>query len=84
MDPDFLMTLFLKPLWIPFTTNIYVNSRTEFSFWALWQAPMLIATDLRGLSKEKKKIVMNAEVIAINQDPLVKGGERLFNSSNGG
>lgn len=71
MDPDFLMTLYLKPLWIPYTANTYVNSKTEFSFWSIWQAPLLVATDLRSLSKQKKKILMNTEIIAINQDELV-------------
>lgn len=66
MDPDFLMTLFLEPIYIPYTLGSYVNSRTEFSFWCIWSAPLLIATDLRVLSKKKHEIITNKEVIAIN------------------
>ena len=77
MDPDFLETLF------PVTLN-FVDSRTEYSFWSLWSAPLLVATDLRNLSAEKASIVANPEVIAIDQDPLGRAGNRLFNTSMGG
>lgn len=55
LDPDFLMTLY--PLTMPF-----VNSRTEYSFWALWSAPLLVSTDIRHMSAEKRYILMNPEV----------------------
>eukprot|EP00045_Choanoeca_perplexa_P006845 m.59304 g.59304 ORF g.59304 m.59304 type:complete len:410 (-) comp13816_c0_seq3:32-1261(-) len=77
MDPDFLETLF------PITLN-FVDSRTEYSFWALWSAPLLVATDLRNLSVEKRSIVTNQEVIAIDQDALVQAGDRIYNTSQGG
>ncbi len=41
---------------------------TEFSFWSLFGAPLLVATDLRNLTDKKQ--ILNSEVIAINQDPL--------------
>lgn len=66
MDPDFLMTLFLEKLHVPFTLSTFINSRTEFSFWSIWSSPLLISTDLRDLSNRKKEIIMNEEVIAIN------------------
>jgi alpha-galactosidase len=71
MDPDFLETMFE-----PFTI-----SRTEYSFWSLWSAPLLMATDPANLSDEKKMIVMNPEVIAINQDPAFIAGERIRNDN---
>jgi len=69
MDPDFTETLFPTLPW--------VDSRTEFSFWCLWSAPILIATEINHMSDAKKKIVMNPEVIAIDQDPAAKGGYRV-------
>lgn len=75
MDPDFLETLFE-----PYTMN-FTNSRTEFSFWSLWSSPLLMATDPANLSDEKRSIVMNPEVIAINQDPAFIAGERLRNDN---
>lgn len=43
-DPDFLETLF-------FPTMNYIDSRTEFTFWSLWSAPLLVATDIRNLGE---------------------------------
>ena len=76
LDPDFLMTLF------PYTMS-FTDSRTEYTFWSLWSAPLVVATDIRGMSPEKKYILMNPEVIAINQDPGVKAGYRVMNESSG-
>lgn len=84
MDPDFLMTLFLENYtihgWTPMT---YTQSRTEFSFWSLWSAPLVMSTDPRDMSEEKLSIVMNEEVIAIDQDPLFVGGDRIMNATSG-
>mmetsp|Transcript_3592 Transcript_3592/g.3549 ORF Transcript_3592/g.3549 Transcript_3592/m.3549 type:complete len:414 (+) Transcript_3592:69-1310(+) len=82
MDPDFLETLFLEKYLE--NDNImmnYTNSRTEFSFWALWSSPLLVATDPANLSVEKASILLNTEVIAINQDPLFIAGERIRNDN---
>jgi len=77
MDPDFLETLF--PL-----TFTFIDSRTEFSFWSLWSAPLFVATDMRNLTAEKREILTNEEVIAIDQDPLSITGKRIFNATDGG
>jgi len=45
---------------------------------------LLVATDLRNLSAEKRSIVANAEVIAIDQDELGQAGDRIYNTSQGG
>jgi alpha-galactosidase len=70
MDPDFLMTLF----WPSMT---YTYSKTEFSFWSLWSAPLVVATNIYNMTAEKMSILMNAEVIAIDQDPLYTAGDRI-------
>jgi len=44
----------------------------------------LVSTDLRNMSDEKKNILMNPEVIAINQDPSNTAGDRLRNETGGG
>jgi alpha-galactosidase len=77
MDPDFLMTEYF--------TMDYTGSRTEYTFWSLWSAPLLISTDLRKLDveKDKMRIISNKEVIAINQDLLGIGGDRLVNNTDG-
>ena len=82
MDPDFLETLFLdKYLENEGIMMNYTNSRTEFSFWAMWSSPLLVATDPANLSEEKESILMNKEVIAINQDPAFISGERIRNDN---
>jgi alpha-galactosidase len=43
--------------------------RTHMSLWALLAAPLLAGNDLRTMTDETKSILMNAEVIAIDQDP---------------
>jgi hypothetical protein len=63
-DPDFLETLF--PVTMP-----YIESRTEYSFWALWSAPLIVATDIRNMSAKMASIITNPEVISIDQDELV-------------
>jgi len=74
MDPDFLMTLWGG-------TMDFTASRTEFSLWAMWAAPLLVATDVRRMSDEKRAIIMNEEVIAVNQDALAHAADRLRNDS---
>jgi len=74
-DPDFLMTGAI--------TMTHTDSVTEFSFWSLFAAPLIVSTDIRDMSN-KKDILLNEEVIAVNQDKLAKAGDRLAKWSNGG
>ena len=50
--------------------------RTHFSLWCLLAAPLMAGNDLRTMSAATLKILNNREVIAIDQDPLGKQGER--------
>jgi alpha-galactosidase len=43
--------------------------RTHMSLWAMLRAPLIAGNDLRQMSDETKSILMNAEVVAIDQDP---------------
>ena len=43
---------------------------THFSLWALAKAPLLIGCDMSSMSSDTLEILSNAEVIAVNQDPL--------------
>lgn len=42
--------------------------RTHMSLWSMLSAPLMAGNDLRNMSDETKSILMNAEVIAIDQD----------------
>ena len=41
-----------------------------FSLWAGLKSPLVIGADPRKLSSEALAILLNAEVLAVNQDPL--------------
>ncbi len=51
--------------------------RTHFSLWAMIAAPLIAGNDLRAKTVEIKQILLNKEVIAIDQDPLGKGGAQV-------
>jgi alpha-galactosidase len=51
--------------------------RTHMSLWAILAAPLLAGNDLSQMSADTKAILMNKEVIAIDQDPLGKQGDRV-------
>ena len=44
--------------------------RSHFSLWALMAAPLIAGNDLRSMDDATVEILTNAEVIAVNQDPL--------------
>ena len=59
------------------------NSRTEFSFWALWSAPLVVSTDIRNMSQSMRSILTNPEIIAVDQDASCTGGDRVRNDTSG-
>ena len=50
--------------------------RAHFSLWAIMAAPLIAGNDLRTMSQATKDVLMNAEVIAIDQDALGKQGKK--------
>ena len=46
--------------------------RTHMSLWAMLRAPLIAGNDLRQMTGETMSILMNADVIAIDQDPAAK------------
>ena len=42
--------------------------KTHFSIWSLFGSPLMIGCDVRNMSEETKKILMNRDVIAVAQD----------------
>jgi alpha-galactosidase len=51
--------------------------RAHFTMWAMLAAPLIAGNDLRHMSEETKTILLNADVIAIDQDPLGKQATRI-------
>ena len=57
--------------------------KTHFSFWAFMGSPLMIGCDIRSMSPETAKILLNKDLIAINQDkgyrqPFSIGGSFNF------
>lgn len=53
-----------------------VEYQSNMSLWAIMAAPLIASNDLRSMNAATKRILLNKEVIAIDQDPLGKQGER--------
>ncbi|WP_394841883.1 NPCBM/NEW2 domain-containing protein [Pendulispora brunnea] len=51
--------------------------RAHFSLWSILAAPLLLGNDIRAIDAETLRIVGEREVIAIDQDPLGRPGDRL-------
>ena len=42
--------------------------QTHFSLWAMMNSPLMIGCDVRNINDETRKILLNRDIIAINQD----------------
>jgi alpha-galactosidase len=51
--------------------------RLHMSLWSLLSAPLLAGNDLRTMTDETKSILLNAEVIAVDQDKAVNPPKRI-------
>eukprot|EP01006_Ploeotia_vitrea_P050618 TRINITY_DN67478_c3_g19_i1.p1 TRINITY_DN67478_c3_g19~~TRINITY_DN67478_c3_g19_i1.p1 ORF type:complete len:416 (+),score=48.85 TRINITY_DN67478_c3_g19_i1:34-1281(+) len=50
---------------------------TEFSIWAITASPLIVATDIRNMTDVMKKVLLNDEIIAVNQDTAPVPGDRI-------
>ncbi|WNI27407.1 ricin-type beta-trefoil lectin domain protein [Streptomyces sp. ITFR-6] len=60
-DPDFL---------IPGEALTDEETRSQFPLWSMMASPLILSTDVASLSPESLATVGNADIIAIDQDPL--------------
>ena len=51
--------------------------QAHFSMWAMMAAPLIAGNDVRSMASATKSILMNAEVIAVDQDSLGIQGTRV-------
>jgi alpha-galactosidase len=76
---------FTKPGWWPDPDMLEIGNggmsateyQTHLSLWAMIGAPLIAGNDLRTMTPEIHDILTNRDVIAIDQDPLGKGGQRI-------
>ncbi|WP_314588299.1 NPCBM/NEW2 domain-containing protein [Paenibacillus terrigena] len=51
--------------------------RAHFSLWSIMASPLIAGNDITAMSDATKKILLNKEVIAIDQDPLGIQGSKI-------
>jgi alpha-galactosidase len=74
---DFLETMFEV---LGVQTMSFIDSRTEMTFWSLWSAPLIVATDIRNMTAQKASILTNPEVLAIDDEP--SAGDLIANNTD--
>jgi len=57
------------------------EGRAHFSIWAMMAAPLITGNDLTKMSAATKATLTNAEVIAVDQDPLGQQGRVVASTS---
>jgi alpha-galactosidase len=54
--------------------------RAHFSLWAMMASPLMAGNDVAHMDATTRSILFNADVIAIDQDPLGVQGHRVWKS----
>jgi len=76
-DPDMLIVGMLGWNGNPRPTNLSKNEQIlHITHWAMLAAPLLIGCDMNQLDEFTFDLLANDEVLAVDQDELVKQGER--------
>jgi alpha-galactosidase len=52
----------------------------QFSLWSIFASPLILGSDLRFLSNATLSIIGNAEVVAVDTDPLMYRGRLVYDS----
>jgi Alpha galactosidase A/Alpha galactosidase C-terminal beta sandwich domain len=55
--------------------------QSHFSLWAIMAAPLIAGNDIRSMTASTKSILTNADVIAVDQDPLGVQGKPISTST---
>ncbi len=54
------------------------EQKTHFSLWAMMAAPLIAGNDLTEMSEQTRRILLNREIIAVDQDALGRAGGRVY------
>ena len=69
-DPDMLMVGVRNTL-------SPTENRAHMSMWAMLSAPLIAGNDIRNMSADVRSILTHRDVLAIDQDPLVRQADRV-------
>ena len=53
------------------------ENRAHMSMWAMLSAPLIMGNDVRNMTADVRSVLTNADVLAIDQDPLVRQADRV-------
>jgi alpha-galactosidase len=56
---------------------LFLEYQTHMSMWVMACSPLMIGCDIRSMDTDTGSLLMNAEVLAVNQDPLGIPAERV-------
>ena len=59
----------------------YTEYQSQMSMWCMLSSVLALSNDLRHLTAEDRRILLNRDLIAINQDVLGKAAERKVNAA---
>jgi alpha-galactosidase len=80
-DPDYLLPM--RPVPGGGYEMTLDESKTQLGMWAMMSAPLIIGSDPRGLPAPMLAALRNPEVIAVDQDPLVRQGVKVADTGSG-
>jgi ABC-type molybdate transport system substrate-binding protein len=82
-DPDMLIVG-----WVGWSSNLHPTrltpdeQYTHISLWSLLSAPLLLGNDMARLDDFTLNLLTNTDVLAINQDPLGKQADKVFDKDD--
>jgi alpha-galactosidase len=77
-DPDMLVVGLKNSGFIKGGGCTDAEYNTQMNMWSMFSAPLMIGCDVRNMSEATKKILLNKQVIAIDQDTLGRQGFRVY------
>ena len=57
-----------------------IEYQSNISLWCIMASPLIATNDVRNMNDETKRILLNEEAIAVDQDSLGEQGERKINN----
>lgn len=59
-----------------------IEYQSQMSLWSIMCAPLIATNDIRNMNEATRRILLNRELIAINQDILGQQAKRVWNSDD--
>lgn len=78
-DPDYLVPM--RPMPGGGTELTFDESKTQLGMWAMMASPLIIGSDPRTLPAEMIAALKNPDIVAVDQDPLVRQGVKVADTS---